>query len=97
MKIKSYFADFGGGRRAGRRQEMGEEAMLMETRKAPPESQHLGGYEVVFGSTESELAARIADIPRAWHWARRYGPALHRTDGRCAGNWKASAWPCAPV
>ena len=34
---------------AAARQEMGPEAMLVNSRKAPPEVRHLGEYEVVFG------------------------------------------------
>ena len=51
MRIKSYFANTVSDAVQSARLEMGEDAMLVETRKAPPESRHLGAYEVVFGST----------------------------------------------
>ena len=44
------------------RHEMGEEAMLMNSREAPPETRHLGGYEVVFASSSRRLARR----PNLW-------------------------------
>src|SRR5690242_8361680 len=56
MKIKSYFADAISDAVQAARKEMGEEAMLMETRKAPPESSHLGTYEVVFGLNGADSA-----------------------------------------
>jgi len=40
------------------RQELGPEAVLLETRKAPPEAAHLGEYEVVFGTAGSNGTAR---------------------------------------
>src|SRR5439155_26032115 len=52
--IKSYFANTVSDAVQSARQEMGDDAMLVETRKAPPESRHLGGYEVVFGVTGAE-------------------------------------------
>jgi flagellar biosynthesis GTPase FlhF len=57
MRIKSYFVDAVADAVQAARKEMGEEAMLVETRKAPPQSQHLGTYEVVFGVNPAELAA----------------------------------------
>jgi flagellar biosynthesis protein FlhF len=54
MRIKSYFADAVSDAVQAARKEMGEDAMLVETRKAPPGSQHLGGYEVVFGVTGAD-------------------------------------------
>ncbi len=53
MRIKSYFAETVGAAVQSARQEMGEDAMLVETRKAPLESQHLGAYEVVFGVADN--------------------------------------------
>src|SRR3954453_9057232 len=57
MRIKSYFADAIGDAVQAARKEMGEDAMLVETRKSPPESKHLGGYEVVFDLTGADAAA----------------------------------------
>ena len=48
MKIKSYYAHTVEDAMALARQEMGEDAMLVNSRKAPIESRHLGDYEVVF-------------------------------------------------
>ena len=49
MKIKSYYSRTVEDAMAAARQEMGPEAMLVNSRKAPPEVRHLGEYEVVFG------------------------------------------------
>ena len=69
MKIKSYFANTVTDAVQSARREMGEDAMLMETRKAPPDSRHLGNYEVVFGVTGAEpnpgVLARPVTTPLA--------------------------------
>jgi len=60
MKIKSYFARTVEEAIARARQELGAEAMLIESRKAPLEARHLGEYEVVFAAdvpTSSVLSA----------------------------------------
>jgi len=59
MRIKSYFARTVEEAMARARQELGPEAMLMNSRSASPETRHLGEYEVVFAveSGESELPA----------------------------------------
>ena len=49
MKIKSYFSDSVNNAMAQAAQEMGPEAMLLNSRKAGAELRHLGEYEVVFG------------------------------------------------
>ena len=48
MKIKSYFARTVESAMATAREELGDEAMLVNTRRAPAEARHLGEYEVVF-------------------------------------------------
>jgi flagellar biosynthesis protein FlhF len=48
MKIKSYFSRTIEDALALARQELGPEAMLVNSRPAPPEVRHLGEYEVVF-------------------------------------------------
>src|SRR3974377_385259 len=50
MKIKSYYSRTVEDAIASARQEMGPEAMLVNSRKAPPEGRHLGEYEVVFAN-----------------------------------------------
>jgi flagellar biosynthesis protein FlhF len=57
MKIKSYFSATVEGAMAMARQELGPDAMLINSRKAPPESGHPGQYEVVFGLVEGHPAA----------------------------------------
>jgi flagellar biosynthesis protein FlhF len=49
VHIKSYFVDTVEKAIAQAREELGREALLITSRKAPPQSAHLGAYEVVFG------------------------------------------------
>lgn len=55
MKIKSYYARSVEDAIAAARQELGPEAMLVNSRRSLPEAKHLGEYEVVF----------VADAPDA--------------------------------
>ncbi|MBZ5723578.1 MAG: flagellar biosynthesis protein FlhF [Acidobacteriia bacterium] len=64
MKIKSYYSRTVEDAMARARQELGPEAMLLNTRKAPPEARHLGEYEVVFATGISALEA-VDDLPAA--------------------------------
>jgi flagellar biosynthesis protein FlhF len=50
MKIKSYYSRSVEDAMAAARQEMGVDAMLLNSRKAPIELRHLGEYEVVFAT-----------------------------------------------
>ena len=51
MKIKSYYSRSVEIAIAEAREELGPEAMLVESRKAAPEARHLGEYEVIFALT----------------------------------------------
>ena len=57
MKIKSYFAATVEAALAQAREELGPEAMLMNTRKAMAEARHLGEYEAVFALAAPERPA----------------------------------------
>jgi flagellar biosynthesis protein FlhF len=48
MRIKSYYARTIEDAMARAGQELGPDAMLVDSRKSPPEALHLGAYEVVF-------------------------------------------------
>src|SRR5215467_5354991 len=50
MKIKSYYSRTVEDAIASARREMGPDAMLVNSRKAPLETRHLGEYEVVFAN-----------------------------------------------
>ena len=54
--VKSYFASSVDEGMAQARAELGPDALLLNTREAPPEARHLGDYEVVFGVAS---AARV--------------------------------------
>src|ERR1017187_3555701 len=63
MRIKSYFARTVEDAMAQARQELGPEAMLVNSRKAAPEARDLGEYEVVFAAAAGSAPA--ADRPAA--------------------------------
>src|ERR1039457_6923824 len=68
MKIKSYYSRTVEDAIAAARHEMGPEAMLMNSRKTPPEVRHLGEYEVVFadaaaGAAPAENSPKLAGEP----------------------------------
>ena len=62
MKIKSYYSRSVESAIAEAREELGPEAMLVESRKAAPDARHLGEYEVVFALTSDAppVSARSA-------------------------------------
>ena len=82
MTIKTYRSETVESAIRQARLELGEEAMLLDSRKLPPEEQHLGRYEVRFGapggpppeaipgySTASD--ARLAEVSRGLEDLRR--------------------------
>ena len=62
MRIKSYFAKSVDQAMAQAREELGPEAMLLNTRKAPADQLDGGGYEVIFGLAEESPAA-VSSVP----------------------------------
>ena len=62
MRLKSYFAGTVESAIRLARQEMGEDAMLVNSRKTMPEARHLGVYEVVFAAAQ-QPAHIIAATP----------------------------------
>ena len=62
MKIKSYYSRTVEDAMAAARQEMGPDAMLVNSRKAPPEVRHLGEYEVVFANIAGGAAPAEATL-----------------------------------
>jgi flagellar biosynthesis protein FlhF len=57
MKIKSYFARTVEDAMAQAGQELGPDAMLLNSRRAPAEARHLGDYEVVFATGPTDAPA----------------------------------------
>ena len=53
MRIKSYFASSVERAIHDAREELGDEATLITSRRAAPDARHLGAYEVVFGIAEA--------------------------------------------
>jgi flagellar biosynthesis protein FlhF len=62
MKIKSYYARTVEDAMAAARQEMGDEAMLVNSRRTPMEARNLGEYEVVFATIGGAGAATEASL-----------------------------------
>jgi flagellar biosynthesis protein FlhF len=62
MKIKSYYSRTVEDAMAAARQEMGPDAMLVNSRKAPLEVRHLGEYEVVFANVGVAVAPAEASL-----------------------------------
>ena len=60
MRVKSYFAPSVESAMEQARREMGPEALLVSSRKAPPEAQELGEYEVVFAVLPGDAAVQPA-------------------------------------
>ena len=65
MKIKSYFARTVEDAMAQARQELGPEAMLVNSRKAAPEARDLGEYEVVFAADTGSAPTAERPAPLA--------------------------------
>lgn len=70
MRIKSFYAGTVEGAVALARRELGPEAMLVESRKAPLEARHLGEYEVVC-ATVPEAGPAEPGLPAAENPARQ--------------------------
>src|SRR5450631_2510105 len=51
MRLKSYYAGTVEGAIAQARKELGDDVMLIHSRRTAPEFSHLGAYEVVFAIT----------------------------------------------
>jgi flagellar biosynthesis protein FlhF len=64
MRLKSYFAGTVESAICLARQEMGEEAMLVSSRKTPPEARHMGVYEVVFAAAHDAKPEAVAPSRR---------------------------------
>jgi flagellar biosynthesis protein FlhF len=62
MKLKSYFANSVESAMSLAREELGPDAMLVNSRKASLETRHLGAYEVVF---VTEMPPGVAEDPSA--------------------------------
>lgn len=52
MRIKSFFSDSTDLAIEMARRELGEEALILNSRSSPPEAKHLGAFEVVFAAPE---------------------------------------------
>jgi flagellar biosynthesis protein FlhF len=98
MTIKSYFSRDPENALATARAELGPEAVLVESRKAPPESRHLGEYEVVFAidapreeparaPVSERLSLEVAELKKELEGMRR---TLTRT-AFAPSNWPGAS------
>ena len=70
MNIKSYFSASVEEALGRARRELGDEAMLLQSRKALPEARHLGEYEVVFGlGADARPPGEVSESPVPRHLA----------------------------
>jgi flagellar biosynthesis protein FlhF len=65
MRLKSYFAGTVESAICLARQEMGGDAMLVNSRRTLPEARHLGAYEVVFAAAQDTAHQSPAASPQA--------------------------------
>ena len=69
MKLKSYFSGTVEAAMALARQELGDDALLVNARPATPETRSLGAFEVVFGvlpvNARRRRSPQRAAAPRA--------------------------------
>ena len=63
MRLKSYFAGTVESAICLARQEMGGDAMLVNSRRTLPEARHLGAYEVVFAAAQDPAHQAPAAVP----------------------------------
>src|SRR5712691_6570561 len=63
MRLKSYFSGAVEAAMVLARQELGEEALLINARPTTPETRSLGAYEVVFGVPPKVETAAIGAVP----------------------------------
>jgi flagellar biosynthesis protein FlhF len=65
MKVKTYYSETVEAAIAKASKELGPDAMLLNSRRTPPESKHLGEYEVVLALSASEGGGFDAELARA--------------------------------
>jgi flagellar biosynthesis protein FlhF len=83
MQLKSYFAGTVESAICLARQEMGEDAMLVSSRKTAPEARHLGVYEVIFAAAQ-DPAREAAAAAQAAKAAAPAPPATQALAGEMA-------------
>jgi len=82
--VKSFFANSVPAAMERARRELGSDALLLNSREAPPEALHLGDYEVVFGAWPNAPAAapRAAAAPSKIEELRQRMNELHQMTAR---------------
>jgi flagellar biosynthesis protein FlhF len=103
MRIKSFYASTVEGAVTLARREMGADAMLVESRKAPLEARHLGEYEVVCAwvpeaetaqpQPKADTGAPDARLAHEMAEMRRQLDVMGKTITRSA--WNGTRWPSA--
>ena len=99
LQIKSYFAATIQAAMEQATRELGPDALLLNSRPAPPEGRHLGDYEVVFGIDSSGPAPdhRAAGVPASQDIHRELTALRSRLDELQASYSHASFDSADPV
>lgn len=77
MRIKSYFAKSVDQAMAQAREELGEEAMLLNTRKAPADHPSGMNYEVIFGVVSTGEEPASLPVPKVESKVENPAPEVH--------------------
>ena len=64
LRVKSFFAASFQEAMTQARREMGQDALLLSSREAPPEARHLGAVEAVFGTAAPAAAPAPVSVPK---------------------------------
>src|SRR5579863_8315078 len=85
MLLKSYFSGTVEAAMELARQELGEDALLVNARPATPETRYLGAYEVVFGIPPRQAQASVPVAAPMQERAYHEGAANNRLAQEVAG------------
>ncbi len=80
MHVKSFFAATVEDALAAGSRELGPEALLVQSRKAPPEARHLGAYEVVLALASPPPALTVPGDAGAQPMAREFSELRRQLD-----------------
>ncbi|MCS7026682.1 MAG: hypothetical protein NZV14_17935 [Bryobacteraceae bacterium] len=101
MRLKSYYSSSIEAAIRQARLELGEEAMLVEARKAPAEAQHLGEHEVIFAvpadSSISSQPGSWSQNPAGLGFAKNDAGELRYTSGDRVAFGETHFKPFAPA
>jgi flagellar biosynthesis protein FlhF len=80
--VKSFFAESVQSAMEQARVELGADALLLDSREAPPEARHLGDYEVVFGASSEPPVPPAPPVSSSMEALRRQVEEIRQLLGR---------------